>query len=389
MARTSSVGTVLKGNRGEWGVIYALCYLLGTGRIDITNDHLSAKAGEGSKIIDVVRSESPSDVLCYSLDEQNETVRITGNSMHIDCVSQNDFMEVAYTIFDAIKINGGRSFSIPEVNQFLYSIGCHKLKPTVDVRPSLEVHILDPCTLVRRKMLFNVKCMAGARPTLANASGLTYIYYKVEGLDQHDYSDIAGIPQGKVKERVVACQRLAKSIEYQGLSEDAMEFRHNLRTVHPYAEKAIAYMVLESYAVRGRHSRIVLERVRQINPLGIRDTSIYTEAYREYLWAVFCGMVPSTPWSNHTWFDGLLLIDVVGNVFAFPTDDITTFKNHLLDATLLETPSTKANRSTAHTGEVISIDGDYRLTLNIQIRYDADIAKPVNKIRPICVRFTD
>ena len=375
----------LKGNRGEWGEAYAFCYILGTGKIESTDDNLNVQKNQIVSVASVKRQESPDRNFYYLINAEDETVDVVKNGVKLRTVPQIDFKDCALTIFDGIKTLRGSSFEIPEADSFLQMIGCHKLKPSDTDKPDIVVHIFDPKTSSEYDMKYSVKCMAGSRPALVNSSGLTYVHYELIDFDASDFYEVSMIPQNQVKKRVEACKAHSSEIRYDGLSSEAITFKRNLARVHPYAETTLGYMILESYSVKGKHSRQVLDRVKRLNPLDEDDTSLYDIAFRQYLWAAFCGMVPSIDWAHEDTVDGFLLINEVGDALSYPIVKRGAFEEHLIDTTCFDTPSTSKGRATAQTGEIYERNGKYYLSLNLLIKYDANGAKTENrpKVRSI------
>ncbi|WP_303249639.1 HpaII family restriction endonuclease [uncultured Slackia sp.] len=376
----------LKGNRGEWGEAYAFCHVLGTGRIASTDDNLKVNERQIVSVESVKRREASDRNFEYLINTDEETVDIIKNGVKLRTVAQVEFENCAQVIFDGIKSLRGRSFAIPEADGFLQTIGCHKLKPSDTDKPDLVVHIFDPKTSSEYDMKYSVKCMAGSRPSLVNPSGLTYFYYELVDFDASGFHAVSTIPQNQVKNRVAACRDHSSSIRYRSLSPDAGTFKRNLARVHPYAESTLGYMILESYFVKGKHSRQILGRVKRSNPLDEEDASLYDIAFRQYLWAAFCGMVPSVDWAHKDTVDGFLLINEVGDTLSYPIVKRGAFEEHLIDTTCFDTPSTSSDRPTAKTGEIYECNSRYYLTLNLQIKYDANGAKAEHRPKVRCVK---
>ena len=372
---------LLKGNRGEWGEAYAFCQLLGSGIVIPTDDGLRVDKTKRLLVISLARHETSNCTMTYMLNKSEATVSVSRNGTFERMVPQTDFAEHADVIFDAIKTKGGRTFSIPEVEGFLRMVGCNKLKPSDTDKPDIFLEVYDPLTASTQSMKYSVKCMAGARPSFVNSSGLTYFHYELEGLTERNFEDIESIPHGRVKQRVEMCRDRSSNVTYRRLSYNAETFRTNLTRVHPYAEATLGYLILESYSVRGKRCKTVLDRVKHNNPLGLPDSSLYEIAFKQYLWAAFCGMVPSVDWRHEDTVDGFLLVDVVGDVLSYPIVKRMAFEEHLIDSTYFDTPSTASNRITCHTGDLYEEDGHYFLQLNLLIKYDANEAQRITGLR--------
>lgn len=376
----------LKGNRGEWGEAYAFCYILGTGKITATDDDLIAHENQSVLVKSVTRQESPDRTFQYEIDDKSSTVSVIKNGLKLCSIPQSEFESNALVIFESIKTLKGRTFEIPKVTTFLKKIGCHKLKPSDTDKPDITVRIYEPIASLEYDMKYSVKCMAGSRPALVNSSGLTHVQYELIDFTDDDYNQLCAIPQNQVKKRVEACKAHSSSIRFAGFTQEASTFKRNLARVHPYAETTLGYMILESYTVKGKHSRQILERVKRLNPLNEADTSLYDIAFRQYLWAVFCGMVPSIEWHHKDTVDGFLLINAIGDVLSYPIVKRGAFEEHLVDATCFDTPSTSKKRAASKTGSIYKQNGKYHLSLNLLIRYDANSAKAQNRSKVRCIK---
>lgn len=365
--------TSFSGNRGEWAELYALCKLLGDGCLYNADANLEKNEAQRAEIEAIIRQEDEDRKLEYRIEREEGQVLVLLNGCLLRTLPRSLFAETAVLMLRILRNRKGRAFEIPEIEGFVDAIGIAKLKPSGTEKPDMIVEIFDPRTSSRYTTSYSIKSFIGAKPSLVNSSALTYFFYELVGFDDEDFDEVSKIPANKVKRRVKACRELASDVRFAHLSPDAGVFHENLMRVHPYAEATLGYLVLESYAVRGKHSLDVLANVMRENPMGYDSPSMYEDAYREYLWAAFFGMVPSKPWGRRDSVDGYLLINEEGTPLSYLVVKRNAFGDHLLEATSFDTPSTSPGRPTCDTGTVFYENGSYYLALNLQIKYSGKL----------------
>lgn len=359
----------LSGNRGEWSELYALCILLGEGKLHHADTDLSVNESQHVEILSILRKESNDRELEYRIEKEAGAIEVYLNGRLYRTVPQSEFSDTASTMLEILRGRKGHAFSIPELDTFIDAIGITKLKPSDKDKPDITVQIFDPRTAAEFTMNYSVKSFLGSSPSLVNASALTYFYYELVGFDESAYIQVSSLPRREVKKRVLLCNKLASDIRYAHLSKEAETFHNNLLQVHPYAESTLGYMLLDSNFVRGKHSRDILTKLTADNPMHYESPNLYEVAYRDYLWAAFFGMVPSIPWFGRDSVDGYLLIDKNGRALSYLVVKKNSFSDHLLDASHFDTPSTDPKRATCDTGFVFEENGKYYLTLCLQIKY--------------------
>lgn len=360
--------TKISGNRGEWGELYALCKLLSEGVLHNSGEDLQSTTTQ-NLVLSIIRKESDERDLEYVINRDISNVEIYLNGRLFRTVPQAEFALKAAELHNYLESKKGPSFDIPEFNDFIDMIGVTKLKPSDTDKPDITVKVFDSRTGSEYITRYSIKSFFGANPTLVNSSALTYFYYELVDFSDSDYESVASLPRNKVKQRVALCKKLASEVRYSHLSEYADVFHQNLLRVHPYAEATIGYMILESYAIRGKRSLPILEAVAATNPMNYEDVALYQDAYIDYLWAVFFGMIPSVAWENRDSVDGFLIVEPDGSMLSQLVVRKNTFADHLLSSTNFDTPSTSPGRATADTGCVFERDGKYYLTLSLQIKY--------------------
>lgn len=361
------------GNKGEWGELYALCKLLGDGRLYNADADLSKNESQNVEIRAIHRPESEDRTLEYRVDADDRLIRVFLNGQLLRTLPQQLFIDTSKNMLEILRNRKGAAFEIPELDEFIDAIGVTRLKPSGTEKPDIFVDIFDSRTASEYTVSYSIKSFIGAKPSLVNSSALTYFFYELIGFTDEDYEAAIQIPAKKVKQRVKICRELADEVRYSHLSPGATTFHENLMRVHPYAEAVLGSLVLESYAVRGKHSADVLANVTTSNPLHYENPHFYEDAYREYLWAAFFGMHPSKPWDRRDSVDGFLLITSAGEALSYLVAKRNTFSDHLLEASSFDTPSTAADRPTCDTGAIFQQDGKYYLALNLQIKYQGKL----------------
>ena len=106
---------MLKGNKGEWSEIYALFKLLGDSQLFLGNKDIEKLEGLVYPIIKILRSESNGD---FEYSVGDSIILISGNDQVLKVPIQ-EFKENATNLLNIIKENRHRTFSVPEIEDFM------------------------------------------------------------------------------------------------------------------------------------------------------------------------------------------------------------------------------------------------------------------------------
>ncbi|MEP6004770.1 MAG: HpaII family restriction endonuclease, partial [Maribacter dokdonensis] len=178
---------MIRGNKGEWSEIYTLFKLLGDKELFLGDKDIEKLEGLVYPIIKVLRTENNRDFE-YSI--QDEIIVVAGNEQVLKFPIK-EFKIKALFLLNAIKVNKERTFSVPEIEQFMHSINCFSLKAGSSGKTDITIVVHDQRTNQQPRLGFSIKSQLGSASTLLNAGKTTNFIFKIEGyLDNEEISSI-------------------------------------------------------------------------------------------------------------------------------------------------------------------------------------------------------
>ena len=149
---------------------------------------------------------------------------------------------------------------------------------------------------------------------------------------------------------------------------ESAQFDVNLQYIDSSMPKFAAYALLYSYAIRGRHSSRVIERMMEDNPLNYPDIDMYPYKFKKLLSAFALGMTPTDEgWKGvEDANGGYITVKRDGDVVCYYLYQREEFESYLFNKTHFDTPSTSRRDAFC----VFKEDGKYKLRLNLDIRFN-------------------
>ena len=216
---------MITGNKGEWSEIYALFKLLGDNQLFLGNKDIEKLEGLVYPIIKILRSENNGNFE-YSI--QDEIILISGNEKILK-IPISEFKDKALFLLNAIKKNKERTFSIPEIEDFMQAINCFSLKASSSAKTDITIVVHDQRTNQQPTLGFSIKSQLGSPSTLLNAGKTTNFIYKIVGanLNKNEIEQINSIAsRSKIMDRIVQIQN--KGGRFNFIKTERKIFSNNL-----------------------------------------------------------------------------------------------------------------------------------------------------------------
>lgn len=351
-------------NKGEWSELYALLRLLDQGRIYASDGSLNRVDSIYFPIIKILRDESAEKNIEYIVDETNKSINICYNGSYLKTLPQTVFRQEADELLKAISIGGSRAFSIEKTEQFMKEICCDKVVAPSSDKTDITMQVKDVQTGFSPYCGFSIKSELGSAPTLLNASGATNFVYTLNNIDQSDADYVNGIIDGnKIQKRM---QFLFEHSTVDFLQADNENLKNNLMLIDSRMSDIIAEALKIHFRDGITKCSDVIGRLEYDNPLGFPNGGYYEFKFKKFLCAVALGMKPSFKWDGKEEANGgYVVITKKGEVLAFHIYNRDFFEDYLLKNTKFERAST-SRHGYAH---VYSENGEFRIKLNLQIRF--------------------
>lgn len=281
-----------------------------------------------------------------------------------------DFLAKAKDLLDKIKKSGG-TFSAPDIEVFMNSVLCHKLKAKSKDKTDIRIVIHDLRTGMCPLLGFSIKSQLGGDSTLLNASQATNFTYSIMGDKLHD-TEINRInsisTKSKIQDRIKAIVKTGSKLIFKEVGNSI--FKNNLQLVDSFLPNILAEMVLDYFSTERKDIKEITEEVTRNNPSGYdlsHNHKFYEHKMKCFLTDVALGMMPTVVWTGEYEANGgYLVVKEDGDVLCYHFYNRNLFENYLYSNTRFETASSTRNRF-----GIIEKQGDDSLIfkLNLQIRF--------------------
>ncbi len=357
---------MITGNKGEWSEIYTLFKLLGDKQLFLGNKEIEKLEGIIYPILRVLRTENNGDFE-YSIED--EIILISGGEEVLK-IAITEFKEKAKFLLEKIKSNKERTFSVPEIEEFMQSINCLSLKASSTAKTDITIVVHDQRTNQQPTLGFSIKSQLGSPSTLLNAGKTTNFIFNISNLK---LSELEIDKINSIDSRSKIMDRINSILEVNGVFEftktERQIFSNNLILIDSKLPEILAQIVYEFYSSKNSSISDLVENTNSKNPLNF-DTSnehkFYEYKIKRFLTDVALGMMPSKVWTGQ--YDatgGYLIVKENGDVLCYHIYNRNEFEDYLFNNTKLDT----ASSSRHDFGTVYNENGELYFKLNLQIRF--------------------
>lgn len=357
---------MITGNRGEWSEIYALFKLLGDKQLFLGNKDIEKLEGIVYPILRILRSEI-NGTFEYSI--KDEVIIVSGKEEVLK-VPINEFKRKAITLLERIKTNTERTFSVPEIEEFMQNINCFTLKASSSEKTDITIIVHDQRTNQQPTLGFSIKSQLGSPSTLLNAGKTTNFVFKINGahLSPEEMSFINSIDsKSKIMDRINAI--LAANGKFEFIKTEKQIFANNLILIDSKLPEILAYIVYEFFSSNKSKIIDLTNNLSSSNPVGFdisNHHNFYEYKIKRFLTDIALGMMPSVVWTGQ--FDatgGYLIVKENGDVMCYHIYNKNEFEDYLFNNTKLDTASSSRHEF----GIIYEEDGQLFFKLNLQIRF--------------------
>ena len=360
----------LSGNKGEWSEFYVFLKALGDGRIYGADGNIKRKPDVYLDVNRVLRHDDGKELVFVRVPER-ELVQVLKNGNEYTSVVIPTIVDQYRRLFLEI-LRGKNSFSIPETEKFMRSIGCTTIKAPSNDKTDITIEIHEPKTGMDLMQGFSIKSMLGHPSTLVNASGSTnFVYYLDGGMTEEIAEKANGYRNSDSKTKVIDMLTYLKNqgISLRFVDTDKRTLYNNLTLVDSSMPELVGEMLVLYY--RDGISKISeqIDRLNKKNPLNFRnpdEVPYYEYKIKKLLVSYALGMQSATPWMGvEDANGGYIIVKEDGDVLCYHIFDRGSFEDYLVRNTKFDTPSIDRHGF----AYVYRENGEYRLKLNMQIRF--------------------
>ena len=357
---------MITGNKGEWSEIYTLFKLLGDKQLFLGNKEIEKLEGIVYPILRVLRTENNGDFE-YSI--KDEIILISGG-VEVLKIAITEFKEKAKFLLEKIKTNKERTFSVPEIEEFMQSINCISLKASSTAKTDITIVVHDQRTNQQPTLGFSIKSQLGSPSTLLNAGKTTNFIFKISNLklSETEINKINSIDsRSKIMDRINSV--LESKGKFHFVKTEKQIFSNNLILIDSKLPEILSQVVYEFYSSKNSSVSDLVENTNSKNPLNFdisNEHKFYEYKIKRFLTDVALGMMPSKVWTGQ--YDatgGYLIVKESGDILCYHIYNRNEFEDYLFNNTKLDT----ASSSRHNFGTVYKENGELYFKLNLQIRF--------------------
>ncbi len=357
---------MITGNKGEWSEIYVLFKLLGDKELQPGDGNIEKIQNVIYPIIKILRTESNNNFE-YSI--QDDIVLISGNEEVLRIPIQ-EFKEKSISLLNSIRANSERTFSVPDVEEFMQSINCISLKASSSSKTDITIVVHDQRTSQQPTLGFSIKSQLGNPSTLLNAGKTTNFIYKIKdvSLTEKEITEINSIDsKSKIKDRIEAITK--KGGHFKFANTEKQIFSNNLVLIDSSLPQITAEIVFHFFTSNDSKTIDLVSEIEEENPLNFdisNEHQFYSYKIKRFLTDVALGMMPSKVWTGE--YDatgGYLIVKEDGEILCYHIYNRNEFENYLINNTKLDTASSSRHGF----GEIYKENEELYFKLNLQIRF--------------------
>lgn len=287
----------------------------------------------------------------------------------IQNIPRNDFAQAADALLDAMKKQAGAETEIDdELQQFLEAANIQDLEAKTDDRTDLSVafgHKEAPLTgFCVRCRLSNMNPLLDGGRTANLKFEQTGVKFAAPTVNKVNATTQSATP---VTERMLMIERLGGVLKYSDVADKV--FRCNLMMIDLHFPRVLAEMVKLMHIEGITRVSELTQRIKQINPLKIKDELINKHGYyehkmKQFLLTLALGMRPAKIYNGtDSKVEGMFLVNTDGTILTYHKQDAQTFADFLFLNSRLEKGVPEKDKY----GFLERENGTYYLKLNVKI----------------------
>jgi type II restriction enzyme len=285
-------------------------------------------------------------------------------------IPREDFGGAAEFILELLKTTSGTdAIEVPEgLEAFLDAVNIYDLEAKTEDRTDFSVAFWHPEAPLTG---FNVRCRLSSMNPLLDGGRTANLKLEQSGVKfaTPTVNKVNALPESptEVAERMLMIERLGGVLKYSDVADRV--FRCNLLMIDLHFPRMLAEMVRMMHLDGIARISELTERIKEINPLKIKDELInkhgfYEFKMKQFLLALAFGMRPAKIYNGtDSAVEGILLVDAEGEVLCYHKSEHRTFADFLFLNTRLEKGSVDKDKY----GFLEKENGVYYFRLNVKI----------------------
>ena len=350
----------------EWSELYTFFTLLKDGKVTLGNS-----LGKPSKRffpIHCIKREEHDGSRSYFIED--EDVRIVPEEGDEYRIPREDFGTVAMMVLEAMKGHSEEDdIESPEgVEEFLDAVKIFNLEAQTEDRTDLFIVFY---TQGVPPMGFRIYSRVGTMDPLMDGGRTANIKYHLDGIKiptpAVNKINATEASENPVARRMMMVEAMGGVLKFDDAADKV--FRSNLNLIDLHFPRLLGEMTRMMYLDGTSRVRDLVDKMKELNPLKIKDELIEKHGYYEYkvkqfLMAVALGMRPTKVFDGFTGVvSGFIFVDASGKPLCYSVNDRAVFENFLLNNTRL----VHGNVERDHYGYLERENGQWYFRLNAKV----------------------
>lgn len=317
----------------EWSELCAFFYLLNQGKVKLGNE--AGTASVRSLPIAVIQREEHDGTRRYYI--QEEEIHVKGEEVDRNFLRE-DFGTVADLVMDAMKQSKTEDVEAPDgVEEFLDDLGIFNLEAKTEDRTDLHLGFY---TTSAPLVGFRIYAKMGGMDPLMDGGRAANIKFEQIGVrfPSPTINKINSVDtDNEVVDRIGMIERLGGQLKFNDAADKI--FRSNLHLVDLHFPRVLGEMTRLLYLENLTRVSELVERIKEQNPLKIKDELIRKHGYYEYkmkefLLALANGMRPTKLYNGtESAIGGMLIMDPHGEILCYYKGERQVFADFLFNNT--------------------------------------------------------
>ena len=349
--------------RREWSELYTFFHLLNEGCVALGNE----KGDNTTKVIPIayILRKEQNNIRKYYIQEKE--IHVVGEDMNSHFIRE-DFGIASGMILNAMAGSHEEEVESPDgVEEFLDELGIYSLGARAEDGTDIQIAFYSvDAPLVGFRMFSK---LGGMRPLLDGGRAAN-IKFEQTGVrfPSPAVSKINSLETPhEVLDRILMIERLGGQLKFSDASDKI--FRSNLHLIDLHFPRMLGEMTRIFYMEDVNKVNELVERIKALNPLKIKDELIRKHGYYEYkmkefLLAIAQGMRPAKLYNGvESSIGGMLVTDSNGEVLCYYKNERQIFADYLYNNTRF----LKEKKKKDHYGYLERENGLYYLRLNVKV----------------------
>ncbi|MGZ7847375.1 HpaII family restriction endonuclease [Haemophilus sp. SZY H57] len=381
----------IRGNVGEWSELYVLIKLLSDGVLYQSDINLCSDSNNAYQVIKAFKDEANYSLEFDRVDNHLKVYRVINDeNTLLKEYTFDDFNEISKQILDSIKTKSERTFSIPNIQQFLSDNCILTAKASSNSKVDIRLRIYDHRLASETELGFSIKSLLGRKSTLFNTGPGNNFRYEVkfltDSINIKEFNESTIIDRPKIVSRINKLNELGTKISFDRI--DSRQLQKNLKMIDGDLPEVIAWSLYYRYLKNESSLSQIAELLEKEDPLDFYETDddnkqrMYVYKLKKFLAESAMGMTSENIWlGEYDSFGGVIVAKNDGDIVCFHIYDFNLFRNYLLNNTKFEQASTGENESQPglkdpnakkkyYFGWLYKENESHYIKLNLQIRFN-------------------